>query len=215
MRHAAGTVIACLILFCIPHRASSQWSTYDAKQDFNATFANTQHVAALANQALELKTLGSFALNNAYMSEVNTLISVTQEASGLMTDLQSLQRQLASLFGTTPTSTSAMTQRLQEIRRLRYQAYSYVVRVQLLTRTMQRVLGRIQRLVAGINGLSGNMAANQTIVQMQASTQQMLAKMQLQASAWQQANAIKEMEEPLTQDAIRAINAETMRDYPQ
>jgi hypothetical protein len=172
-------------------------------------------VASLANQALELRSLGSLTLGSAYLADVQVLVAVTQEASGLMTDVASLQRQLASLFGTTPTSTAAFTQRLSEIRQVRSQAYGYVVRVQLLTRTMARILGRIQRLVTGISGLAGNMQANQTIVQMQASTQQLLAGMQLQASAWQQANALKEMEEPWTQDAIRAINTETMRDYPQ
>ena len=73
-----------------------------------------------------------------------------QQIEVLDNDIQSLQRQITALFDleTAPASTSALRERLAEIRRLRWQCYSYAMRLQTLIKTALRT---IQHLVTLVN----------------------------------------------------------------
>ena len=66
--------------------------------------------------------------------------------------MQSLQRQITALFGleTAPASTSALRERLAEIRRLRWQCYSYAMRLQTLIKTALRTIQHLATLVTSV-----------------------------------------------------------------
>ena len=72
-------------------------------------------------------------------------------------DIQSLQRQITALFGleTAPASTSALRERLAEIRRLRWQCYSYAMRLQTLIKTALRTIQHVATLVNIISTFLG------------------------------------------------------------
>ena len=85
------------------------------------------------------------------------LADIMAQIEVLDNDMQSLQRQITALFGleTAPASTSALRERLAEIRRLRWQCYSYAMRLQTLIKTALRTIQHLSTLVNSGQRVSG------------------------------------------------------------
>ena len=95
------------------------------------------------------------------------LADILQQVEVLDNDIQSLQRQITALFGleTAPASTSALRERLAEIRRLRWQCYSYAMRLQTLIKTALRTIQHVATLVNSISTFLGAKQGMQTLTQ--------------------------------------------------
>jgi conjugal transfer/entry exclusion protein len=85
-----------------------------------------------ANQVLELTPLDEIAVAGGIAEDMQLLGQLVQEAEGLSYDLGSLRAQIDALFNldAAPETTSALQERLGAIRRVRFQCYSYAIRVQ-------------------------------------------------------------------------------------
>lgn len=197
--------------------SSSQWSVYDGVADMNAKLAQAQFLLQSGYQAQNLLTMNALVLDQGYMQDLSQLQLIIQDTDGLVTDMTSLQRQLQQLFhlDTAPSTTSALAQRMQEIRALRWKARSYQLRLQLLTRTAIRIIQRLSRLSAAIGGLGGNLQAQQTLIQIQGNMTHAVTKMQVQASAAHEAEAYDKLEQQVLHKSMENITREAARDYPR
>src|SRR5262249_31183302 len=80
-----------------------------------------------ANQILELTSLDDIGVAGGIAEDMALLARLVDQAEGLSYDIASLQAQIAQLFDlqTAPATRDGLTARLAEIKRYKYQAYSY------------------------------------------------------------------------------------------
>jgi conjugal transfer/entry exclusion protein len=161
-----------------------------------------------ANQVLELTPLDEIAVAGGMAEDMQLLGQLVQEAEGLSYDLGALRAQIDALFhlDAAPETTSALQERLGAIRRVRFQCYSYAIRVQTLLRTALRTVEHLQGLLDTLGALIGNMTGNQTIGQFQSVTAKHATNLDVQIAAFHRAQSVDKMEELLTMEALRRIN---------
>src|SRR5262249_49098169 len=142
--------------------------------------------------------------------------AIVREAEGLSYDVGSLQAQIQTLFSldTAPDNTTELQQHLREIRRVVFQSYSYAMRTQTLLATTLRTVQRLTRLIAMVGDFVGNMQANQTLNQVNATVTEQLAKLQVQTAAYERAQSVERLTETLTIESLHRINEQLMSDYP-
>src|SRR5262245_39055786 len=75
-----------------------------------------------ANQVLDLANLHVIAVQGGILQDLQLLDQLVTQAQGLSYDVNAVQAQVDALFGlhTAPTTSSALQQRLQQIRQLKY-----------------------------------------------------------------------------------------------
>jgi hypothetical protein len=170
-----------------------------------------------ANTILDLTPLDEIIMASGIIEGIAQLADIMAQIEVLDSDVQSLQRQITALFGleTAPASTSALRERLAEIRRLRWQCYSYAMRLQTLIRTALRTLQHLGTLVTSVSAFLGNKQAQQTLVQVAASTNTTLTVLAAQTAAFQRAGSVDKMEELLTVESLQRIQADMMSDWPR
>jgi hypothetical protein len=88
------------------------------------------------------------------------------------------------------------------------------MRAQTLARTTLSAIGHLTRLVDAIGGLMGNMSANQTMIQVQGTMTELLAKMQVQMATSDRARSVEKITEEMTLESLRLIHLEIMADHP-
>ena len=171
----------------------------------------------VGNQILELTGLDEIALGDEYAAELAALGAIIEEAQALGYDLGSLQFQVTTLFSldTAPDSAQGLKERLAEMRRVVVASYVYAMRTQTLLRTTLSTVRHLTRLVSLIGGLLGNMQSNQTLAQMEGTLTKKLTELQVQTVAYQRAQSVERLTEPLTIESIHRINEAIMADHPQ
>jgi len=175
-----------------------------------------QAVLMVANQILELTGLEEIVLGDDFSSDLDDLRTIAEETRGLSYDVSSLQSQVTLLFSldTAPNNASELRQRLAAIRRVVFDSYLYAMRTQTLLRTTLSAIRHLQRLAAAVGDLVGNMTANQTLVQLESTTNATLVRLQVQTAAYERAQSVERLTEPLIMESINKINTELMSDYP-
>jgi len=176
-----------------------------------------QLVLSVANQVLELTRLGSIALDATYTQDLNDLTLIIQQAQGLSFDLNSLNSQITTLFGlsTAPTSTRQLATRMTQIRQLIFDAHVYAMRTQTLIQTTIRTLRRLAAITGAISRLVGNMQGNQTATQLEGTLAETLTRLQVQTAAYERANSVEKLSEPLVHKSMENITQEVMADWPR
>jgi hypothetical protein len=139
------------------------------------------------------------------------------QVSALSYDIDSLEIQIALLFDlqTAPTTRDGLTERLAEIRRLKYEAYSYAARVQTLLRTAARTVEHLSGILETVSALIGNKQGHQTSVQAQVVMSKHMANLDVQMSSFQRAKVIDRLSEELVLESIRKIQESRMEDWPE
>jgi hypothetical protein len=165
---------------------------------------------------LDLTPLDEIILASGLIETAAQLADILQQVEVLDSDIQSLQRQITALFDleTAPASASALRERLAEIRRLRWQCYSYAMRLQTLIKTALRTIQHISTLVNSIASFLGSKQAQQTLVQVSVSMNNTLTIQAAQTAAYQRAASVDKMEELLTMESIQKIQADMMASWP-
>jgi hypothetical protein len=189
-------------------------STITAVQSTLTALASAQ---TAANFILDLTPLDEIIMASGIIESIGQLADILQQIEGLDNDIQSLQRQITALFGleTAPSSTSALRERLAEIRRLRWQCYSYAMRLQTLIKTALRTIQHLGALVTSVSSFLGNKQAQQTLVQVNSSMHTTLTVLAAQTAAYQRAASVDKMEELLTIESLQRIQADMLSDWPR
>jgi conjugal transfer/entry exclusion protein len=141
---------------------------------------------------------------------------LVEQAEGLSYDIGSLQAQLESLFNldTAPDTRDGLTERLAEIKRVKYQSYTYAARVQTLMRTALRTVEHLQGLLDTLSDLVGNMQGNQAHAQLTTVASKHLANLDVQMASFQRAQTVDKLSEALILESITKIQARRIEDWP-
>src|SRR5215471_2052560 len=172
------------------------------------TLTTIETILIEANQILDLTSLDDIEVASGIAQDMQLLGQLVEQAQGLSYDVSSLESQISALFdlGTAPTTTSALQTRLAEIRRVKWQCYSYALRVQTLLRTALRTVEHLQGLLDTVSALIGNKQGHQTHMQATTVAAKHLANLDVQIAAFHRAQSVDKMEELLTIEALRQIN---------
>ena len=218
-----GPVVVAVLALVLPAKAQLPvaevgpnllQSTIIAAQSTLTAISTAQ---TAANTILDLTPLDEMIMASGIIESAAALADIMAQVEGLDNDVQSLQRQITALFGleTAPASTSALRERLAEIRRLRWQCYSYAMRLQTLIKTALRTIQHLVTLVHSICSFLGNKQGIQTLTQVAASTNTTLTILAAQTAAFQRAASVDKMEELLTIESLQRIQADMMSDWPR
>jgi conjugal transfer/entry exclusion protein len=162
-----SAVLTLVLLLSQPRPASSQQLVLDLLNLAENIIAAIEAVLIEANQILELTPVDEVIVAGGIAADMEALGEIIANAEGLSYDIGSLQSQITQLFGlsTAPDTRDGLTERLAEIKQVKYQCYSYAAKVQTLLRTAIRTIEHLQGLLDGIGGLVGNMQGNRALHQ--------------------------------------------------
>jgi conjugal transfer/entry exclusion protein len=161
-----------------------------------------------ADEILNLTNLNGVTVEGGIAQDMQLLGQLVNQAQGLSYDIGAIQAQVDALFGlaTAPTTTSGLRLRLQQIRQLKYQVYSYAIQVQTLLRTALRTVDHLQALLGTLSHLVGNLAGHETHAQTTAVASKHLANLDVQIAAFHRAQAVDRLEEVMILESLRRIN---------
>src|SRR5215831_8827333 len=181
-----------------------------------STLTTIEAILIEANQVLDLTPLDDIAVSGGIAEDMALLGQLVTQAEGLSYDLGSLQAQIESLFNldTAPETRDGLTARLAEIKRVKYQCYSYAVRVQTLMQTALRTVEHLQGLLDTLGGLVGNMQGNQTHAQLTTVASKHLANLDMQMASFQRAQTVDKLSEALILESTTKIQARRIEDWP-
>jgi hypothetical protein len=171
----------------------------------------------VANQVLDLTPLDEVLTLQGILDDLAALADMMRQAEGLSYDIQSLQAQIAALFAleTAPRSTLELQVRLAEIRRVRWQCYSYAMRLQTLMTTAVHTIDHLTALLRSVRTFLGAKQGMQTLVQVNLTMNKTLTIQATQMAAFQRSESVDKLEEILTVEALQRINTEVMADWPR
>ena len=212
----------CLVVLCTPvvHAQLAVVDVANLGQNtitaIESVLTTIQAILIEANQILELTPLDDIAVAGGIAEDMALLGQLVEQAEGLSYDLGSLQAQLDSLFNldTAPETRDGLTERLAEIKRQKYLAYSYAARVQTLMRTALRTVEHLQGLLDTLGAIVGNMGGNQTVGQFHAVSSKHLANLDVQMASFQRAQTVDKLSEALIIESITKIQARRIEDWP-
>ena len=212
----------CLVVLCTPvvHAQLAVVDVANLGQNtitaIESVLTTIQAILIEANQILELTPLDDIAVAGGIAEDMALLGQLVEQAEGLSYDIGSLQAQLDSLFNldTAPDTRDGLTERLAEIKRQKYLAYSYAARVQTLMRTALRTVEHLQGLLDTLGAIVGNMGGNQTVGQFHAVSSKHLANLDVQMASFQRAQTVDKLSEALILESITKIQARRIEDWP-
>ena len=208
-------------LWCTP--ASAQLAVFDAANfgeniitAIQSVLTTIQTILIEANQILELTPLDEIAVAGGIAEDMALLGQLVEQAQGLSYDIGSIETHIQSLFNldTAPDTRDGLTQRLAEIKQVKYQCYTYAAKVQTLMRTALRTVDHLQGLLDTLSALVGNMQGNQTVGQFSAVSSKHLANLDAQMASYQRAQTVDKLSEALIIESINQIQAKRMEDWP-
>jgi P-type conjugative transfer protein TrbJ len=212
----------CLVVLCTPvvHAQLAVVDVANLGQNtitaIESVLTTIQAILIEANQILELTPLDDIAVAGGIAEDMALLGQLVEQAEGLSYDIGSLQAQLDSLFNldTAPETRDGLTERLAEIKRQKYLAYSYAARVQTLMRTALRTVEHLQGLLDTLGAIVGNMGGNQTVGQFHAVSSKHLANLDVQMASFQRAQTVDKLSDALIIESITKIQARRIEDWP-
>src|SRR5919109_4725950 len=212
----------CLVMLCTPvvHAQLAVVDVANLGQNtitaIESVLTTIQAILIEANQILELTPLDDIAVAGGIAEDMALLGQLVEQAEGLSYDIGSVQSQLESLFNldTAPDTRDGLTERLAEIKRQKYLAYSYAARVQTLMRTALRTVDHLQGLLDTLGAIVGNLSGHQTIGQFQAVSSKHLDNLDVQMASFQRAQTVDKLSEALIIESITKIQARRIDDWP-
>ena len=169
-----------------------------------------------ANQILELTPLDGIQTAGGIAEDMALLGTLVEQAQGLSYDVTSLEAQITVLFDldTAPDTRDGLTERVAQIKLLKYQCYSYAARVQTLMRTALRTVEHLQGLLDTLGALIGNMQGNMTNGQFIAVSSKHLANLDVQIATFHRAQTVDKLSEALIIESITRIQVRRIEDWP-
>ena len=212
MRRAFGCLLCLLLLWSRPVHA--QIPVTDALVGAQTTISAIQNVItatnmvlSVANQVLELTPLDEILIAGEIVEDLALIGAILEDAQGLMQDVQALQ----GLFDpyAIPRTLPAMRQRITAMDEAISNARSYALKAQRLVTTLLSAVRHLSGLVEGIQALTGNMASNQTLLQVETTISKMLTTLTVQAASHQRTDTLERMRHQV----ILEMDKEITRQY--
>lgn len=169
-----------------------------------------------ANQILELTGLDDIGVSSGIAEDMRLLALLVTQAEGLSYDISSLEAQIQSLFGldAAPDTLDGLKERVAEIKRIKFLAYSYAARVQTLLKTAARTAEHLVQLLDTLSAVLGNKQSHQTHSQISTTSAKHLANIDVNLAAFQRAETIDKLAEALIIEALTKIEQRRIDDWP-
>jgi conjugal transfer/entry exclusion protein len=216
------TLSLVLVVLCAPlaHAQLPVVDVADIAQNtitaIESVLTTIQTILIEANQILELTPLDDIQTAGGIAEDMALLGQLVTQAEGLSYDMGSLQAQITVLFhlDTAPDTRDGLTARLAEIKRVKFQCYTYAARVQVLMQTALRTVDHLQGLLDTLSQLVGNMQGHQTHAQLTTVASKHLANLDVQMASFQRAQTVDKLSEALILESIAKIQARRIEDWP-
>jgi len=216
------TLSLVLVVLCAPlaHAQLPVVDVADIAQNtitaIESVLTTIQTILIEANQILELTPLDDLQTAGGIAEDMALLGQLVTQAEGLSYDIGSLQAQITVLFhlDTAPDTRDGLTARLAEIKRVKFQCYTYAARVQVLMQTALRTVDHLQGLLDTLSQLVGNMQGHQTHAQLTTVASKHLANLDVQMASFQRAQTVDKLSEALIIESITKIQARRIEDWP-
>ena len=216
------TLSLVLVVLCAPlaHAQLPVVDVADIAQNtitaIESVLTTIQTILIEANQILELTPLDDLQTAGGIAEDMALLGQLVTQAEGLSYDMGSLQAQITVLFhlDTAPDTRDGLTARLAEIKRVKFQCYTYAARVQVLMQTALRTVDHLQGLLDTLSQLVGNMQGHQTHAQLTTVASKHLANLDVQMASFQRAQTVDKLSEALILESITKIQARRIEDWP-
>ena len=175
-----------------------------------------QAVLLAIDSALNMVSFGSSSLDG-FESTVEDFVAIANEARILMWDLQTIETQMALLFGldTAPSNTTELQIRLAEIRRATQEYLTMARRVQTIERSGTDAVRRLMNIWGRVMNIAGNKEGSQQVQEALVQLQQQSVQHSAAVTAYQQAVLMDKQAEPLLEESVQRINVELLADWPR
>ena len=182
-----------------------------------STISAVEDVVQSASALQELVPLDDIVVAQGIIEDLALLADIVRQAEGLSYDVASLQAQIRALFDldTAPANITLLQQRLSEIRWIRWQAYSYAMKLQTLMTTALRTVDHLVTLLNSIATLLGAKQGMQTLVQVQMTMNKTITIQATQQAAYERAGSIDKMEQLLIAESMVRIHEDIRADWPK
>jgi hypothetical protein len=183
-------------------------AVYDAAVHVESITTALMTSATVANQVIDLKPLGAIALAEGYGEDMQRLAELVQQAEGLAFDVASVQAQINALLAleSAPLTSVEYAARMAELRRVVSVSYGYAIRTQTLITSVVRTIDHAIAVVEAIGGVIGTLQSGQTIAQATSKLVQLESELKVQTTAFQRAQSVEAMAEPLIEQSIKNIH---------
>jgi hypothetical protein len=181
------------------------------------TISAVEAVIHTAKWIIEQTPLDDFVLAGDLSEDLATLNALVHEAQALGYDISSLSAMISALFSleSAPGTTSELQVRLWEIRRQVHLGWGYALRVQGLIQTAIRTISHVLRLYEQITALLGNLGGHQNLAQQLNKLVQLETEAKVATNAFQLAQSLDRLTEPLVDESLQLINETIMSTHPR
>jgi conjugal transfer/entry exclusion protein len=181
------------------------------------TISAVEAVIHTAKWIIEQTPLEEFVMVGELTEDLATLNALVREAQALGYDVGSLSAMVSGLFSleSAPVTTSELQLRLWEIRRQVHLGWGYALRVQGLIQTAIRTVNHALRLYEQIMSLLGNLSGHQNLAQQLSKLVQLETEMKVATNAFQLAQSLDRLTEPLVDESLDRINETIMSTHPR
>jgi conjugal transfer/entry exclusion protein len=183
-------------------------AVYDVAVHFETITTAIMTTETVVNQIIDLMPLESIAVAEGYVDDMQTLARLVKQAQGLAFEVESVEAQINALFGleSAPETSEGFAGRMAEIGQMVSLSYSYAIRTQTLIQSVIRTIDHAVALVETIGEVIGTLQSGQTIAQATSKLVQLESEMKVQTTAFQRAQSVQAIAEPLIEQSLRNIN---------
>jgi hypothetical protein len=204
--------------------ASAQIAVFDAANHVvnsvtavQSTISAVEAVIHTAKWIIEQTPLDEFVQAGDLAADLAEINALVREAQALGYDVAQLRALTAAVFSleSAPSTTTELQLRLMEVRRHVHTGWSYALRTQALIQTAIRTITHIMRLYEQITTLLGNLSGQQNLGQQLNKLVQLETEAKVSTNAFQLAQSLDRLAEPLVDESLDRINATIMRTHPR
>ena len=181
-----------------------------------STLSAIEDAIHTAQNILNLTPLDDMVVAGGIAEDMVLLGQIAEQTEGLSYDWSSLQAQLNGLFHleTAPETRDGLMTRLQEIKTLKFQVYSYTARTQTLLKTALRTVEHLNALLETVANLIGNLQGAQNLGQYHTVATKHLANLDVQIAAFHRAQTLDQLGEAVILESITKIQFRRIEGWP-
>lgn len=207
------------ICICLPgKKAHAQFPVIDAANLVESTWSNVQLLTQILQWVIDLGAIdGGTEGGGAYFGDdMHAMGDLVREARGLSWDLQALNRQLTTILSLdeAPVGSEGLSARSREMRRIIYEGHLYAMRTQTLIRTVEHTVHHVLRITDKIGKVLGGVSGHQNGQEFSAKIAQLQAQQHLTTTAFERAESVQHMDDPITVHSIERIKQNVRSDMP-
>jgi len=206
-------VLVGLCVLPLQARAQVAALVYDPT-NWTANIAQlAQTIEIVANQLTDLASMGDNVVGGDDLADI---MAIVRDAEALSTDFTSLEIQATVLFHlpSAPATRSGLTERIQQIKQLKYDVQLYALRTQSLMLTVAGTLEHLAGLLDHVSTLLGNLQGHQTVAQVNTTVSKTLILLEVQQAAFQRTGTIDQLTDGLLLESMRKIGEARLDGMP-